>query len=91
MVLVQQGSGSSQAASMQQFPHAQTFNQLSKGDVFFVPCDTAMQVKAADAEGLLLWIASVNASVFETGAVFQPAAKPQLANGQAQHQVHVTA
>ena len=66
VVLVQRGSGSAQAACSQHFRHAHAFAQLSKGDVFFLPCDTLLQARAAaDAEGLLLWVASVNSSVFD--------------------------
>ena len=64
MVLVQRGLGEAQAVCMQHYSHAESFAQLSKGDVFFVPCDTALQVKGAGPEGLLLWIASVNSAVF---------------------------
>lgn len=62
---MQQGSGSAQAACSQYFQHAENFAQLSKGDVFFVPCDTVLQVSTSERESLLLWMASVNSQVFE--------------------------
>lgn len=82
VLLVQQGSGTAQAACPRQFSHAETFTALSKGNVFFVPCDTALRVSAPQAESLLLWIAGVNSSIF-AGAGAAQEGQEQLAQQKA--------
>ena len=65
VVLVIHGSGTASAATLAQYPHAESAPELHKGDVFFVPCDTPLQLSAGVSGGpLRLWIAGVNARVF---------------------------
>ena len=46
VVLVMQGAGSASAATMAQLPHAESTPRIKRGDVFFVPCDTPLQLSA---------------------------------------------
>ena len=64
MVLVIHGAGRASAATMAQYPHAESAADLGKGAVFFVPCDTPLQITASEGSCLRLWIAGVNQRVF---------------------------
>ena len=64
VVLAIQGAGQASAATMTQYPHAESSMELHKGDVFFVPFDTPLQITASASGPLRLWIAGVNQRVF---------------------------
>ena len=63
MLLVQAGSGVATAAPSLPDKLLDSYPHLSKGAVFFVPCSTSL-VLTAGKEGLLVWLAAVNARVF---------------------------
>lgn len=46
VLLVMQGAGSAGAATLAQLPHAESTPAIKRGDVFFVPCDTPLQLSA---------------------------------------------
>ncbi|KAK9806420.1 hypothetical protein WJX73_004588 [Symbiochloris irregularis] len=52
VMLVQQGSASAQAVCPQAYPHAEAMTQLSRGDVFFLPSDTALQLTNTESDPL---------------------------------------
>lgn len=65
VVLVMQGSGFVEATSTIRDKKLEREVRTSKGDVFFVPAQTALlQVSAGATQGLELWIAACNSKVF---------------------------
>lgn len=63
ILLVQIGSGQATAAPSLPDSLLETCPQLSKGKIFFVPARTSL-VLTAGKQGLLVWLASVNAKIF---------------------------
>ena len=60
---MQAGSGAATAAPSLPDKLLDSCPQLSKGTVFFVPSNTSLVLTAAK-QGLLVWLAAVNARVF---------------------------
>ena len=52
---------------------------MRKGDVYFVPAGTSLQLAAAPSAPLTLWVAAVNAQVFDERFRLPAAAKPGVA------------
>ena len=46
VLLVMQGAGEASAASIAQLPHTESAPSVKRGDVFFLPCDTPVQLTA---------------------------------------------
>ena len=63
ILLVQAGSGAATAAPSLPDKLLDSCPQLSKGAAFFVPSNTSL-VLSAGKQGLLVWLAAVNARVF---------------------------
>lgn len=82
VMLVQQGSASAQAVCPETYPHAEAMTQLSRGNVFFLPSDTALQLTNTEADPALIWIAAVNSRLFE-GARDPSAAPVEVAHDHA--------
>lgn len=64
VVLVMKGSGYIEATSNISDKKLLREVQTSKGDVFFIPAQTALAQLSAGAQGLELWIAACNSKVF---------------------------
>ena len=52
---------------------------MRKGDVYFVPAGTSLQLAAAPSAPLTLWVAAVNAQVFDARFRLPTAARPGMA------------
>ena len=65
VVLVMKGRGNVTATSALKASALEEQTRVSKGDIFFVPSHTALDVAAGSAQDLELWIAACNSKIFE--------------------------
>ncbi|DBB10958.1 TPA: hypothetical protein ACH3X3_007410 [Trebouxia sp. C0006] len=66
VVLVMRGRGNVTATSALKAFALEEQTRVSKGDIFFVPSHTALDVSAGIAQDLELWIAACNSKIFES-------------------------
>lgn len=89
MMLVMQGRGNVLATSALKDSTLEQEITVSKGDIFFIPSDTALEVEAGSSQHVQLWIAACNSKLFASdfaipGAMANrenAASEAQLANG----------
>lgn len=77
LVLVMTGRGEVTATSAMKDLLLEEQTSIGKGDIFFVPSHTALDVSAVSSQGLELWIAACNSKIFES----QFAVPAGVANG----------
>lgn len=66
IVLVMRGRGNVTATSALKASALEEQTRVSKGDIFFVPSRTALDVAAGSAQDLEIWIAACNSKIFES-------------------------
>jgi len=66
VVLVMRGRGNVTATAALKASALEEQTRVSKGDIFFVPSHTALDVAAGSAQDLELWIAACNSKIFES-------------------------
>jgi len=77
IVLVMRGRGDVTATSALKDSSLEQQTRVSKGDIFFVPSHTSLDVSAGSSQDVELWIAACNSKIFES----QFAIPDGLANG----------
>ena len=79
VVLVMKGRGYVTAHSSMQDGALEQQTSISKGDIFFVPSNTALDLSADSSQDVELWIAACNSKIFESAFAIPRG----LANGHA--------
>lgn len=84
MLLVMRGRGNVVATSVLKDSALERETRIGKGDIFFIPSNTALDVSAGSSQDVELWIAACNSKIFASDFAIPDgvAHGHKLANGQ---------